>query len=102
MEQAQRHLKGAQRIAPVGVQTRALAEAELLQLDIPIAKFMPEELPQDLRRFMKTVLLDSCVGLLGAGVQTAEDPTILERDFQVFRIGFGPILLPKAGRPGLD
>ena len=63
MQQPQRAFEGGQQIAPVVIQSRTFDEAELLQLDVPVAEFVPEEMPDALGRFVITVLLDGAVHL---------------------------------------
>jgi hypothetical protein len=81
MQQAQSHLKGGQHVAPVGVQAGVFLEAGLLQLQVPIAEFVPEEMPEQLRGFVVAILLDGAVHLFGAGIQAAEDPAVFDGDF---------------------
>ena len=81
--------KTVSRLRQCGVQAGVLLEAQLLQLQVPVAELVPEEVPQRLRGFVKAVLLDGAVHLLGAAVQAAEDPAVLERNVEAVGIGFG-------------
>ena len=85
MEQAQRGLERGQSVAPVGVEAGVFLEAELLQLDVPVAELVPEEMPEHLRGFVVAVLLDGAIHLLGAAVQAAEDPAVFDRHLE--RVG---------------
>src|ERR1039458_10530303 len=58
MQQAQGGLEGGGGVAPA-------RGADLFQLEIPIAEFVPEELPELLGELVVAVLLDGAVGGLG-------------------------------------
>src|SRR5262245_55109936 len=102
MQHAQSCFEGRQRIAPMRIQAGVFLESQLLELDVPVAEFMPEEAPQDLCGFVETILRYSGVSLFGAGVQPAENPAVLKRDRHRFRIGLRLVRRAWIGRPRLD
>src|ERR1035437_7473938 len=71
MEQAQGGLEGGGGVAPAG-------GAYLLQLEIPIAELVPEELPELLGELVVAILLDGAVGGLGGGVEARDDPAVFD------------------------
>ena len=46
MQQPQRRFKRRQQVAPFRIDTRVFAESQLLQLQVPVTKLVPEEVPQ--------------------------------------------------------
>ncbi len=78
MQQPQRGFKHGQDIGPVVIAAGVLRKLELLQLDVPIAEFAPEELPDGLCGFVIAVGCDGAVDLFGTGVEAAEDPAVFE------------------------
>ena len=74
------------------VKTRILTEAQLLDLNIPVAELIPEKLPQGLRDLMKAVLLAGAIYDFGAAVEAAENPSVLDRHFTIRqRFRFVPV-----------
>ena len=69
MEEAQGGLERGNGVAPSG-------GTHLFHFEIPIAEFVPEEVPETLGEFVVAVLVDGAVGLLGDGIETGEDPAI--------------------------
>ena len=71
MEQAQGGFEGGDGVAPSG-------GADLLQFEVPIAEFVPEELPELLGDLVIAVLLDGAVGGFGGGVEARDDPAVFD------------------------
>src|ERR1019366_1692049 len=71
MQEAQGRLEGGGGVTP----SRG---AYLFQLEIPIAEFVPEELPELLGELVVAVLLDGAVGGLGGGVEARDDPAVFD------------------------
>ena len=71
MQQAQGGLEGGDGVAPSG-------GAHLLQFEVPIAEFVPEEIPELLGEFVIAVLFDGAVGGLGGGVEARDDPAVFD------------------------
>ncbi len=71
MEQAQGGFEGGGGVAPSG-------GAHLFQFEIPVAEFVPEELPELLGEFVVAVLLDGAVGGFGGGVEARDDPAVFD------------------------
>jgi hypothetical protein len=83
MQQPQRRFEGCQQIAPAGVNSGILPEPQLLQLQVPVAEFVPEEMPQHLSGFVITILLDGAIRSFSGAVETAENPAVLHRNFEI-------------------
>jgi hypothetical protein len=69
MQQAQHVLESRQDIAPSGGEAGVFLEAQLLQLHVPIAEFVPDELPEHLRGFVIAIGLDGAVHLLAQSLR---------------------------------
>src|SRR5450759_5573989 len=71
MQQAQGGLEGGDGVTPSGA-------AHLFQLEIPIAEFVPEELPELLGELVIAVLFDGAVGDGGGCVEARDDPAVFD------------------------
>src|SRR5690348_11087073 len=59
VEQAKGSLESRQRVAPAGIEAGTFLEAELFQLEVPVAELVPEEVPEHLGGFVIPVGVDS-------------------------------------------
>src|SRR4051794_26530742 len=100
MEQSERAFEGGEQIAPSGSEPRVLLEAQLLQLDVPVAELMPDEVPEQLGGLMVAIGFDGAVDLLGAVVEAAENPAVLDGHLSAFWLG--QVLVEVGGQPGFD
>lgn len=79
MQEPQGRIEDEENITPMRVKPGALAEAQLLQLDIPVAELAPEKLPHGLADFVIAILIDGAVNGFGCRIQPATNPAILQR-----------------------
>src|ERR1700722_19367537 len=89
MEQPQRSLESGEQILPRGCRFRAVCRRQLRlhPFDVPVAEVAPEEVVHDIRRFMKSEMLQCVVYLQRGTGQPRENPSVYKGDLPMHRKG---------------